>query len=238
MKAVTYKSLRDGVLRRMGLDAAQPVMDSQASALADYLAEAVDVAWSFYVWPDVTLTEQRTPAIHTLTLEEAAPANPIGRILHIYDEHPGSDSSYAKELDFTQGDTTAEITDDSHADSVPVWVRFRLPAPQFTSEAYNAATTYAPGDLVYHAPTSDCYLCLAATTGNAPTSTAYWRRQQVPAYLADHARTYAHAMTLEEDGQYDKAAYQRARAEGQLVARMDEFWLQASKVHHFSARFQ
>lgn len=236
MKAATYASIRDGVFRRMGLDASQTPLPSQAAAIADYASEALDVSWTFHPWPDVTLIEERTPVAHTLTLEVPG-EHPIGHILQIYDSDPTSRTTHTTLLEFDQGDTTATITDSAHTADSPVWVRFRLPVPIFTSTAYDAATTYAPGDLVFYAPTGDCYLCITATTGNLPTSTTHWRRQEIPAYLADHARTYAHAMTLEEDGQYDKAAYQRTRAEGQLVARMDEYWLAAAKTHHYSATF-
>jgi len=61
MKTVPYKKIRDGVISRMGIDPAQPILPSQASALAEYLTTAAATAWAFFDWPEVYLTEERTP---------------------------------------------------------------------------------------------------------------------------------------------------------------------------------
>jgi hypothetical protein len=62
MKATPYRTVRDGVISRMGIDPAQPLMASQATALAEYLTTAAATAWTFFDWPEVYLTEARTPA--------------------------------------------------------------------------------------------------------------------------------------------------------------------------------
>ncbi len=61
MKATPYRTVRDGVISRMGIDPAQPLMASQATALAEYLTTAAATAWTFFDWPEVYLTEARTP---------------------------------------------------------------------------------------------------------------------------------------------------------------------------------
>jgi hypothetical protein len=61
VKTVPYTSIRDGILRRMGIDAAQPLIPSQAEALIEYTTAALDEAWLFYDWPEIYLTEERTP---------------------------------------------------------------------------------------------------------------------------------------------------------------------------------
>lgn len=40
--------------------------------------------------------------------------------------------------------------------------------------AYNPATAYVVNDAVYHASTRSSYICIAPTTGNAPTNPTYW----------------------------------------------------------------
>jgi hypothetical protein len=59
VKATPYRTVRDGVISRMGIDPAQPLMASQASALAEYLTTAAATAWTFFDWPETTYTEQR-----------------------------------------------------------------------------------------------------------------------------------------------------------------------------------
>lgn len=61
MKTVPYTSIRDGILRRMGIDAAQPLIPSQSEALVEYTTAALDEAWDFFDWPEIYLTEERTP---------------------------------------------------------------------------------------------------------------------------------------------------------------------------------
>jgi hypothetical protein len=59
MKITPYRTIRDGVISRMGIDPAQPLMASQASALAEYLTTAAATAWTFFDWPETTYTEKR-----------------------------------------------------------------------------------------------------------------------------------------------------------------------------------
>lgn len=59
MKATPYRSVRDGVITRMGIDPAQPLLSSQGSALAEYLTSAAATAWNFFDWPATTHTERR-----------------------------------------------------------------------------------------------------------------------------------------------------------------------------------
>lgn len=61
MRTTSYKSIRDGVISRMGIDPAQTLMDSQATALAEYLTTAAATSWTFFDWPEIYLTEERTP---------------------------------------------------------------------------------------------------------------------------------------------------------------------------------
>jgi len=313
MKSTPYKIVRDGVLTRMGIDAAQPLLSSQAAALAEYLTSAAAYVWNFDEWPQITHTEQRlvfgsgfTEGAYTyesdyqgtLSYIGRAPQGslfsepvwrikrvtttadgqvlnidtsldvswdsrttatyvedstndpsdiipyfplvvagklPIGEVLAIYSDAP-SDTRLTDTYDFVTTADTVFITDERYAGG-PVYVKFQLPVPKFTATAYNAATAYAAEDLVYHAPTGDCYEALQATTGNAPTNEEFWLRHRIPAFIADYLKTTAHAETLAEDGQTDKSQYQLLRAEGILLKLRDDIWLRNGAVRHYSAKF-
>lgn len=220
MRTVSFKTLRDSVLRRMGLDAAQPVLGSQAAALADYIESSLSDVWGLYDWPDTTLTEARTPAVATIDYRTAGQTT-IGSILRITDHVPSS-TRLVQTFEFTEDGlaTAATITDSRYTAGTQVQVKFRRPEPRFTSTAYSASTTYTPGDVVFYE--TDCYLCTAATTGNLPTDPAYWERQSIPAIFAAYLRPAAFAHTLEEDGQYDKAAFQLQKAEAEIIKAHDD----------------
>ncbi len=88
MKATPYRTVRDGVISRMGIDPAQPLMASQATALAEYLTTAAATAWTFFDWPDVYLTEARTPVgegyapgLYTYESDYVGTTSYIGRAL-------------------------------------------------------------------------------------------------------------------------------------------------------------
>ena len=313
MKTTPYKTVRDGVLTRMGIDPAQPLLPSQGSALAEYLTSAATFAWNFDEWPQITHTEQRivlgegfTEGAYTyeadyqgtvsyigrapqgslfsepvwrikrvtttadgqvLNIDTAldvawdsrtsatyvedstndpsdiipyfplvvAGKLPIGEVLAIYSDAP-SDTRITQSYDFVTNASTVFITDERYAGG-PVYVKFQLPVPKFTATAYAANTAYAAEDLVYHAPTGDCYEALQATTGNAPTNEEYWLRHRIPTFLADYLKTSALAETLAEDGQMDKSQFQLLRAEGLLLKLRDDIWLRKGEVRHYSAKF-
>jgi len=207
----------------MGLDAAQPVLGSQAAALADYIETSLSDVWALYDWPDVTLTESRTPVGSDITYRVAG-ENTIGQILRITDFLPSS-TRLVQTFSFADNDDSATITDARYTADTEVQVKFRRPEPRLTSTAFAAGTAYSPGDVVYYEATGDCYLCIAATTGNLPTSTTHWERQSIPSIFSAYIRAAAFAHTLEEDGQYDKAAFQLQKAEAEIVKTHDDIFL-------------
>ena len=318
MKTVPYRTLRDGVISRMGIDPAQSLMSSQASAIAEYLTTAIATAWKFYEWPEIYLTEERSTVgtgylqgiytyeadyvgttsyigravqgsafsspvwrikrvtttsdgdlinIDTATdvawdnrttatyledntnedAEDEIPyslllvsgANAIGEVLCVTDKDPSPCKATHLLAEYCHAvtDDRILITDTAFTGG-PVWVEFVLRQPHFTSRAHDISATYSPGDLVYHDATGDCYECIAATSGTLPTDEGFWLRQRIPHFLADYLKFYAVAETLAEDGQYDKATYQFARAEGILQQRMDDAWLRKGEVRRYSASFQ
>jgi hypothetical protein len=59
MKTTPYRTIRDGVIQRMGIDPEQSLLPSQAAAVAEYATTAASLAWGFFDWPEITHTEQR-----------------------------------------------------------------------------------------------------------------------------------------------------------------------------------
>lgn len=230
MRTTSFKTLRNSVLRKMGLDADQLVLPSQAAALADYIEHALYDVWGLYDWPDTTLTEARTPAAATIPFRTPG-LTTIGSILRITDRLPSATRlvqtfSFAENSDSTE----ATITDSRYTAGTEVQVKFRRPEPRLTSAPYSASTSYSPGAVVYHDTTGECYLCILAATGIDPTNTTHWERQAIPAAFAAYLRHAAHAATLEEDGQYDKSAFQLQKAESEIVKTHDDIFLRENNT--------
>jgi hypothetical protein len=307
VKSVPYTSIRDGILRRMGIDSSQPLIPSQAAALVEYTTAALDEAWDHFDWPEIYLTEERTPngsswvsggytyqadysgtisflgrapsgselsdpywrvkkitttidggvlsvetaidipwddrltAVYSLDTDNSSGEipyilfdqdnlTPIGTILKIYDKEP-SRHTLATPLRYLTAEDRIYILDPFNGN---VWVHFSLPLPHLTTAEYSAATTYAPGDLVFLSSTGDCYSARIATTGNAPTSAEHWRRQRIPHFLAEFLKLRAFAETLFEDGQSDKGSLALARAEKILLDKLDQAWLRAGREINWS----
>ena len=101
-----------------------------------------------------------------------------------------------------------------------VWVEARTRPPKFTTTPWDAEEDdYAAGDVVYYSTTRECYQALVdnPTTGQAPTAdTAQWLKLDMPYVIAQAVQQFAYADGLEDDGQHEKAAAQREKAEERL----------------------
>jgi hypothetical protein len=55
---------------------------------------------------------------------------------------------------------------------------------RYYRDAYDAATAYAEDDEIYYSTTGLYYICILASTGNAPTNTTYWEEvTELDAYI-------------------------------------------------------
>lgn len=228
MKTVSYKSVRDAVAARMGLDAAVNLLSNQKVVLAEYITSSVRLGWEFFDWPEVMRTEERTPASGVISLTQSGQTE-IGQVSGIFWEDPREDSR-EREVEFELNEGGILITDRDWLDngSRTVWVQFKSVPPVFSSSDYASGTTYAAGDVVFYG--TECYVAKASTTGNLPTNTTYWVKQDLPYFLAEFVKVQAYAETLSEDGQVDKASYNFTRAEGLLIVAMDNAWLRQGQV--------
>ena len=237
MRSVRFQQLVDFVQSRAGIDPALPENAHRAALVADYAQDAIGEAWTHFPWPEIWLTEERTPTGSPATSIPfvSAETNPIGSVVKVHSANPATHAS--RELSFIESDTSVTITDADYAAGTPVWVEFTLPRPVFSLTAYNPEATYAPGDVVFY--NGDCWKCIAQSTDNAPDHADFWLKQTVPAFLADYIKTKGLAdLLLEIPGQENKADYLSRRAEGILLREIDEAWLRKGRVHHYTARFQ
>jgi hypothetical protein len=311
MKSIRLQQILDSITARAGIDPALPENAHRGALVMDYVQEAVNYAWEFFDWPEITHTEERIVlgagfaeggytyeadyagtisyigrAIEGSTFDQSvwrikrvtttaagavtnidtalnvawnnrltatyvedsqnSPSNeipyvllyseantPIGAVSAVYASNP--DASLAASLKFSVTADRLLITDTAYAGGT-VYISFTEPVPEFTIASYDSKSAYALGDLVYH--NGDCYRAILATTGNAPTSPAYWSKQAVPFFLGDYIKTTGLAsILLEEPGMENKANYLTARAEGLLMKAMDDAWLRKGEVRHYSAKF-
>lgn len=154
-------------------------------------------------------------------------ATEIGRVLDIRTRDFRNDPSAPLVHWRDEGDRIWLISTESPG---LLWFRYRLPAPRFTRVEYGNATAYAAGDVVYYPTTGECYVALAATTGNVPTNPTYWRKQDLPLVLSAYASTALAAALQEDDGQFEKGAALRARSGAMLEDEQDKFIIQTRAI--------
>ncbi len=117
-----------------------------------------------------------------------------------------------------------------------IWLKFRLPAPRFSSVYYVAGATYKAGDVRFWRDTGDCYQAASAGALGEPETDAAWVIQPVPEFLEDYAVHAAYADALREDGQIDKANVEEARANGMLDDEKDQLQIQQGQTRRYKVR--
>jgi hypothetical protein len=167
---------------------------------------------------DATWWTELDPFALSLTLAVAGD-EPMSEIFGVWDRDPDLDATNETErgalpVGFRLTGTTL-ILDPGAPNSV--WVRFRRPSPRFTTTAWDAALTYAAGDVIYYTD-RHCYQVLAATTaGQDPTDTpSKFRVQDLPVIFEDAVKRYAKAEWLSSEGQDEKALAQASQATSDL----------------------
>jgi hypothetical protein len=102
-----------------------------------------------------------------------------------------------------------------------VYVEFSLRPPRFTTAAWDAASAYVTGDLVYYAGSGECYAASAGSTGVIPGSNGSWQKQDFPYVLARAVKLVAIADALREDENLDKAIAWDAQGGQALMEALD-----------------
>lgn len=210
MRTVTFLSVFNRVVQLRGHDPATlPLTDAMAGQTAYYIEQWIRRGWEKDFWPEWTKVDERTPDTNSLIAWEQTGKDALGEVQGVY---PTEKMAYLEQnkLSVAIRDTGIELrfTD---GDGSTSWVKYRLRPPRFTATAYAGATAYAVGDVVYYATTGECYLCIKTSTGNAPTNTTYWTKQDLPRLLENVAVRGAFSELLRQNDQ-KRADYEEATA--------------------------
>lgn len=232
MADVTFTQMLNRTARLCGLDPARLPVDLAAS-LAAWLEDRVAEAWRATVWPETCGVDERTVETDPDEADayEVALASPIGEVLDIWQHDPRLVDAPTS-VPFLQLDGEAVRLTASTPETV--YVRYRRPAPRFTTGAWSDSDTYSAGDLVHYSD-GHCYLATAAAdpAESPETNPEKWERQGTPEVLAHYAQRAARADWLAEDGQDDKAAAQMAIAQKWLTDRMADLLILRPNAGHY-----
>jgi hypothetical protein len=103
-----------------------------------------------------------------------------------------------------------------------VFVRYLIPAEQFTTFPYIPSRTYLRGDVIYVPDQGECYQAIRLAFEKDPaTETAYWRRCQFPEVLAEYVKAGAFCDTLRESDTSDERDPVMLQIRGQRAALAD-----------------
>lgn len=216
---MTFNQAYERVLRLMSYPPSTWGGDAaEQEEVADVMGYWARIAWEEAPWSDRLRYAERTivqDADGISTVPLAVTGEPtLGGVFGVFDIDPRTGYN-ADRIAYRPGPTALYLG--VYQATTTVWVQYRDPAPQFTRVAYNGATTYAAGDVVYDSTTGECYLSAkGANTGNAVTNTEWWTKQDVPAYLWEVIVRGAFAELLRNDGRPDRADVEEARAMAEL----------------------
>lgn len=59
MRITTFKSVFDGVVRRLGYDPLKPVPSDIQRQVTEHINERISSAWNYWDWPDIAVTQER-----------------------------------------------------------------------------------------------------------------------------------------------------------------------------------
>jgi hypothetical protein len=214
-RTTTYKSVRDGLAKRLRFSEALSTLE--AAEIAEYLTSAYRYVLEAWPWAELTRSEEVTVTDGLVTW--AAVWN--GDFREFWTENPDAPDSKAKRVTVVREDASG-LRLNVKAATTTVWARFTPRPPEFTSSAYNNAKAYVVGDLVYDDTTGHCYECTAAGTGNAVTNTAHWRALPILLKLAEVTKLLALAEWIgakEERGQAESIQANAERKLDQLTKR-------------------
>lgn len=164
MRRIPASTLISAVCDRMGwneedigLDAAE--FASVRRALSQALAEIEESTW----WRDLMRVERRT---YRDTYDSTL-AYSVGEEVY----HAGSDAYYLAIRASTAQAPASPDGDGGWTTNLEYWADATL---EPSADDYDAATSYIVGDWVRDPADGAIYQCHTASTGNAPSDTAYW----------------------------------------------------------------
>ncbi len=114
-----------------------------------------------------------------------------------WDKDPRSQED-ALPVDFAIDNEGVQFAPDAPSSA---WLQYRVRCPEFTYGAEWSATGFASGYQVYHTTTGELYRASsAAVSGDVPGVAALWVKLDVPYWLSQACKRWAHALFAGSDG--------------------------------------
>lgn len=112
------------------------------------------------------------------------------------------------------------------------FIKYRIQPPEFTAEAWDIGTNYAKNDKVFFNDDGDCYQAKSASIGHSPAEGAYWRKIEMPEFLATYVRYQVAA-----DASDDAVASSKweGKAEDAIIAEVNKL-LEQGQRHRYRIR--
>lgn len=214
---MTFLQRYERVLRLMEYD---PATWTGSSAQQEHVAQCMEwrsrIAWEKTMWSRIVTSDEFNVTADANSAKYVAYGSGVDELAYVwqvYSRNPLATRNPGR-LSFQLSPRGVEL---ANLAATTVWIQYRPRPRRYTRVAYNGATTYALDDLVYDATTGECYRSLqAANTGNAVTSTTWWEAQTFPAFLDEYVTRATFADLLRNDGRFDRADIEEARAELEL----------------------
>lgn len=220
---VPYKYVLHGVHTRLG-GTASNLQAEQAAAITEYINSAYKLAWRHYEWPDALTVEERTTSSAGLIAWDQAGEKEIETPFLLTKRDPRTDPNPGP-VPFKTGPDGIWCA----LESTTLWLVYRTRAPRFTSDEYSASTAYVEGARVYWPSSGECYLCIAAATGDAPSDTDHWERIDFLELLEEPVKAGAYAAMLREEGQHQAGVVMEQAMADLLLREMERIELQAGQ---------
>lgn len=245
-----YGEIVRAVYNRCG-HAVEQLQAVERALVYDAIAEALEFGWSLYEWPElmeVVAVEPRLavdgstpgPVLADASVEQLA----LGRAWYVDDadytrgtiesitlRHPWQGAQDLRALDWREVGGRVLLLDPQRGNAPvageTVYLHQRMRCPQWRVAEYDAAATYAVGDVVVYAyPVvngSGVWRCVSATSAwqSPESATAKWTEQVVPEVFGRFALEYASAVWAQQDGQLDREAIREQKAGTFLIPELD-----------------
>jgi hypothetical protein len=215
MRTVTFKSVLHGVAVRLGMDPTTGLNVVDARAITEYIRTAFRYAWTFGPWPQTTRTEERTPDADRLIDFAQDDELVIETIFGVYKNDPATATNPMEIKGCRIGRDGITVPMGSPA---TVWVAFREPPPEWTCEIPATGATMAAGATYYDPADGLCREVLVEFESgtDTPVEGTDVRTMEFPAFLAEAVKCGAHALAMQEEGQFATALLPADAMDSQL----------------------
>lgn len=260
MRTVTFTSVLNGVLSRMGLDPSIAPATNTLTAFSDYISSSVRTCWEMYPWPEMTVVEARqfypdwssansyapgdvvlgSDKVYYYCLVANSNSNPTANATNwqtasSYYSGTGSGILYAIGLDqpgeTAIGEVLGVYTADPRVNRYTPSIPWTLTSDGVTVAMFAAVTSIPSTIYVQFTKRPSTY---SSADYVAPGGTDT-RLATVPYILAEAVKHGALAMALREDGQFEKATVMDQLGQGYLQVEWDKIEMKQGQQGRFGA---